>query len=44
MRQIIESNLYTDPQAVRPAAYCPRCGGALYPPSLECIRCGRENP
>ncbi len=42
MRQTMESNLYIDPQAERPAGYCPKCGGALYAPSCQCIRCGRD--
>ena len=37
-----ESTLYSDPQAARPAAFCPHCGGALYIPSLLCIRCLRR--
>lgn len=44
MKQIVEPTLYVDPQAARPAGYCPRCGGALYLPSLCCIRCERDLP
>ena len=29
----------TDPQEVPPAAFCPRCGGEQYAPSLVCLRC-----
>ena len=39
MRYEIESNLYTDPQAQVPAAFCPVCGGELYLPGLHCLRC-----
>ena len=42
MNVTIEQSLYTDPQAAVPAAYCPRCGGALWLPSLRCIRCEKE--
>ncbi len=35
----IESVLYTDPQDAVPGGFCEKCGGALYLPSLECIRC-----
>jgi len=44
MIDCIESILYIDPQAVPPGGYCPVCGGALYLPSLYCIRCGRDEP
>ena len=37
----IQGNLYIDPQDQVPAGYCPHCGGALYAPSLICIRCER---
>ena len=40
----IEPILYTDPQAIPPKEFCPLCGGALYAPSLTCIRCGRDMP
>ena len=30
MNPIIEPTLFWDPQAERPAGYCPVCGGALY--------------
>lgn len=36
----IVSTLYIDLQAQVPAAFCPRCKGALYRPSLLCLRCG----
>ena len=36
---MFESILYTDPQAAKPACFCPRCGGECYWPSLLCIRC-----
>jgi hypothetical protein len=38
----IEPVLYIDPQAAAPAGYCPVCGGALYSPSLTCLRCARN--
>jgi hypothetical protein len=44
MNQTIEVNLYRDPQAAQPAAFCPRCGGALWLPSLRCLRCEQEAP
>ena len=36
---MFESILYTDPQAAKPACFCPKCGGECYWPSLVCIRC-----
>lgn len=42
MKITIEPTLYLDPQAVKPAGYCPVCGGALYNPSLVCLRCERR--
>ncbi len=44
MKDVLESILYIDPQAQVPAGYCADCGGALYSPSLVCLRCGRERP
>ncbi len=35
----IEPILYIDPQDTPPADFCQKCGGALYFPSMECIRC-----
>lgn len=43
MKDLMESTLYTDPQAQVPASYCPICGGALYPPGLHCLRCERRS-
>ena len=43
MRITLEPTLYFDPQAARPAAYCPDCGGLLYAPSLRCLRCERRD-
>ena len=40
----IKSSLFTDPQEEHPAAFCEICGGALYLPSLTCIRCERRQP
>lgn len=40
----IEPILYTDPQNIPPKSACPICGGALYTPSLVCIRCRRDMP
>jgi hypothetical protein len=37
-----ESILYYDPQATKPAAFCPVCGGECYARSLTCIRCERR--
>ena len=37
---MFESILYWDPQAKKPALFCPKCGGECYRPSLVCIRCG----
>ena len=42
MKISIESVLYTDMQAQKPAAFCPRCGGELYAPGLVCSRCERN--
>ena len=42
MIEEIQGTLYTDPQAQVPAGYCPRCGGAVYQPSLTCLRCERR--
>ncbi len=36
---MFESILYADPQAAKPACFCPRCGGECYWPSLICIKC-----
>lgn len=38
----IESTLYIDPGARKPAGFCPDCGGELYAPSLVCLRCERS--
>ena len=38
----IEPVLYIDPQNVIPAGYCEICGGALWRPSLRCLRCEKE--
>ena len=40
----IEKILYIDRQAEVPAGYCPHCKGALYAPSLICLRCRRDVP
>ena len=42
MHKKIEGVLYIDPQQQIPADYCPICKGALYLPSLRCLRCGEE--
>ncbi len=44
MRPVIvqRAALYIDQQALPPAAFCPQCGGSLYLPGLECIRCQRR--
>jgi hypothetical protein len=38
----IEPVLFTDPQQAVPAGYCRKCGGALWLPSLRCLRCEKE--
>ncbi len=38
----IQGSLFIDEQDQGPAGYCEKCGGALYAPSLACIRCERE--
>ena len=38
----LEFDLYTDPQGVRPDAFCPVCGGEQYLPTLFCLRCERR--
>ena len=38
----IEQILYADPQAERPGALCPVCGGERYSPSFICLRCERR--
>ena len=40
----IKGTLFTDPQEEPIAAFCEVCGGALYLPSLTCIRCERRAP
>ena len=40
----IEPTLYIDPQAAIPVGYCQRCGGAIYAPGGECLRCGAKAP
>ena len=40
----IESVLFADPQAARPACFCQVCGGECYAPSLICLRCERREP
>ena len=42
MNNTIESTLYIDPQAAKPSGFCPTCGGALYPPGHNCLRCERR--
>ena len=41
MKCSIERILYIDIQSRPPAANCPVCGGELYDPSLNCLRCQR---
>lgn len=36
---VIQLNLFIDPQALPPKAFCPFCGGERYAPSLRCLRC-----
>lgn len=40
--ETIEKCLYTDRQAVKPAAFCEICGGELYFPGDVCLRCLRR--
>ena len=42
MNPAIESNLYIDPQAAKPAGFCPTCGAEVYAPSHVCLRCERR--
>jgi hypothetical protein len=42
MKQTIESNLFIDKQAQKPAGRCQVCGGELYDPHGTCLRCSRE--
>ena len=44
MQTDYESTLYIDEQAAAPAGFCPVCLGALYRPSLVCLRCGEGEP
>ena len=37
----IEAVLYVDPQAEKPAGFCPVCARELYLPGLTCLRCER---
>lgn len=41
---MVEQQMYFDPQQEKGQAFCPVCGGAVYPPGYSCIRCGREEP
>ena len=38
----IESTLYIDPQTAKPSGFCPDCGGELYAPGNDCLRCQRR--
>ena len=38
----IEPMLFQDPQQEAPAGFWPRCGGELYRPGLQCLRCQGE--
>ena len=42
MTQGIDGMLFLDEQSAVPACYCKRCGGAVYAPSLRCIRCEED--
>lgn len=42
MTVTIESALYIDPQAAKPSGFCPTCGGELYAPGNNCLRCQRR--
>ena len=44
MYHAIEQTLYIDEQAKKPAGFCQKCGGALYAPSMICLRCQRDVP
>ena len=39
MIPLIEPNLFTDPQAAIPRAFCECCGGECYHPSRLCTDC-----
>ena len=43
MIEKIITTLFLDEQQEIPAGYCGRCGGALYGPSLRCIRCEEDS-
>ncbi len=38
----IEATLYIDAQAARPVDFCRICGGELYLPRGNCLRCRRR--
>jgi len=38
----IEATLYIDAQAARPVGFCTICGGELYLPGSNCLRCRRR--
>ena len=42
MAIIIESTLYTDPQAPPALHFCPDCGGEIYRPGGGCPWCSRD--
>ncbi len=44
MKIVLDPILYIDDQTQPPAAFCPQCLGALYGPSLVCLRCRRDTP
>ena len=44
MATSMEAVLYTDPQAQPPRGFCPVCGGEIYAPEGDCLRCRRRWP
>ena len=42
MTEGIEGMLFLDEQQALPVCWCSRCGGAVFAPSLRCIRCEEE--
>lgn len=42
--EMIEQFLHEDPQQIKPAGQCDRCGALVYGPGCQCIRCGGDRP
>lgn len=39
---ILPTQIHSDPQGEKPAAFCPTCGSELYAPGKTCLRCERR--